>query len=535
MGTLLSKIRLTFETLRQLAASYDELNKKLSLSPGLPLPNPLTPFWANPPSPLAQHGAEDCLPTSADVIIIGSGIAGTSFAREFLAKSHLTGKERTVMMLEARDVCSGATARNGGHITPPLYHDYQALEKAVGAETAKRIIRFRRAHLHALLRAAEEEGLLEYSQCRKVDTYDAFFELSVFESLKLKLEYFLKALPEENGLWEVLEGPEALSDLQLCDRVIGAIKTNGGAVHPYRLVTGILARLLKSYSSFQLYTHTPCTNIASSAGSYRVVTPRGTITTKHIVHASNAWTSHLVEPMRRKIVPIRGHMTAQRPGTGLGHVPTRDDASHSTITQGPSWLGTRSFVFYYSTSEDKWDYLTQQPQTPSSNFGKTPHAEFMFGGGVAAELGGSAFFDAIGCVDDRSMHFPTQAYLGGALATYFGEHWGGENIEDEQDSRFEAGRVKKAWSGILGISADMMPWVGKLPSKLSGRPTFEDHAEWIVAGFTGEGMTHAWISGKALASMILGREEEDKLSTWFPDVFRATEKRWKRAKLEDRI
>ncbi|KAF8999557.1 FAD dependent oxidoreductase [Hymenopellis radicata] len=479
MGTLLSKIRLTFETLRQLAA---------------------------PPSPLARHGAEECLPTSADVVIIGSGIAGTSFAREFLDKLHLTGKERTVVMLEARDVCSGATARNGGHITPQLYHDYQALEKDVGVETAKRIVRFRRAHLQALSRVAEEEGLLEYSQCREVDTYDAFFELSVFERMKLKLEYFLKAMPEENGLWEVLEGPEALCDLQLCDRVCGAIKTNGGAIHPYRLVTGILARLLKSYPSFKLYTHTPCTNIECSAGLYTVVTIRGTITAKHIVHASNAWTSHLVKPMRRKIVPLRGHMTAQRPGTGLGHVLTRDNTSHSTATQ------------------DKWDYLTQQPQTPSSSFGKTPQAEFMFGAGVAAEVGGSAFFDAIGC-----------AYLGGALATYFGEHWGGESTEDEQDSQFEAGRVKKAWSGILGISADMMPWVGKLPSKISGRPTFKDHAEWIVAGFTGEGMTHAWISGKALASMILGREEEEKLSTWFPEIYRATEKRWKRAKLEDRI
>ncbi|KAK0456995.1 hypothetical protein EV421DRAFT_1755889 [Armillaria borealis] len=29
-----------------------------------------------------------------------------------------------LLMLEARDACSGPTARNGEHITPPLYHNY---------------------------------------------------------------------------------------------------------------------------------------------------------------------------------------------------------------------------------------------------------------------------------------------------------------------------------------------------------------------------------------------------------------------------
>ncbi|SJL03045.1 uncharacterized protein ARMOST_06390 [Armillaria ostoyae] len=134
------------------------------------------------------------------------------------------------------------------------------------------------------------------------------------------------------------------------------------AVHPYRLVTGILSRLFKTYSSFRLHTHTPCLSIHNI-----VHTPRGDIRAKHIVHATNGWTPYLLALMREKIVPVRGHiiMTAQRAGTGL------DDG----------WLGTRSFVLYPSASEDRWDYLTQQPHGPTT-LGKNPRAEFMFGGGI---------------------------------------------------------------------------------------------------------------------------------------------------------
>ncbi|PBK61965.1 hypothetical protein ARMSODRAFT_1025298 [Armillaria solidipes] len=105
-------------------------------------------------------------------------------------------------------------------------------------------------------------------------------------------------------------------------------------------VRGILSKLLKMYSTFQLYTHTPCLPIYDNI----VHTPRGDIHAKCIVHATNRWTSHLLAPMRETIVLC-------------------------------------SFVLYPGTSEDRWDYLTQQPPNPAT-LGEKSHAEFMFGGGI---------------------------------------------------------------------------------------------------------------------------------------------------------
>ncbi|KAK0506461.1 hypothetical protein EDD18DRAFT_1123520 [Armillaria luteobubalina] len=265
----------------------------------------------------------------------------------------------------------------------------------------------------------------------------------------------------EKGSWGTSDGP---AGMQLADGVSGVISTTGGAVHPYRLVTGILLRLLKAYALFRLYTHILCLSIDNNI----VHTTRGDIRVKHIIHATNGWTSHLLAP---KIVPVCGHMTAQHAGTDL------DDG----------WLGTRPFVLYPSASENRWDYLTQQPPSPIT-LGEKPHAEFLFGGGI--EMGTQSFLDTVGCADDNQVKFRVSAYLGGALAAYFGKWWRSK-LAGEDEDRFERGRVKKAWSGVLGISADGLPPEGR---------------EWIAAGYSSEKWsTHV---------------------NWLPAPFCITENRW---------
>lgn len=105
----------------------------------------------------------------------------------------------------------------------------------------------------------------------------------------------------------------------------------------------------------------------------------------------------------------------------------------------------------------------------------------------------------------------------------------------------------------MGISADLLPWVGRVPETLAQRtattlavgpaddkekgervlPHLAESGEWIAAGYSGEGMVHAWMSGKALAHMIL--DKDDEIREWFPDILRVTEKRWKEANVENLI
>ncbi|KAJ6610226.1 FAD dependent oxidoreductase [Mycena sp. CBHHK59/15] len=596
MGTALSRLRLSLKAFCTSFSAYEELNKRLNLSPGLPVPGPSSPYWAIPASPIAQHGSDVDVPFYADVVIIGSGITGTAFARTLLGdcdKNCGAGSVQ-IVMLEARDVCSGASARNGGHITPPLYHDHPALKERHGLPMAKSMIRFRLAHLAELIRVANEENILADSQCREVETFDVFFDQETFAVAAKNLDVYLNDFPEQREMWRVVGVEECIHELQLSRRVVGAIATTAGAIHPYRFVTGILSRLLESYpTNFRLFTHTPCISISSTVPMggeqlYTVSTSRGDIRTRHIIHATNAWASHLLPPMRGKIIPVRGHMSAQRPGAGLGtsddylvvdsrHRPPSPTDSVVTLADpepasksedNQSWLGKRSFVMYSGTAKaSRYDYLTQQPSAAGSSSLSPyppPAAEFMFGGGAAhGETAEQPFMDEVGVTDDRSWNLDIGAYLGGALSMYFGG-WGAEGRSEFARVRRvdvvqpEKGRVMKLWTGILGISADDRPWVGRLPAKVTGRSSPQPRSssrhrlgidlnspygarglappgEWIAAGYSGEGMVHAFLSGKALARMVLPTESGHDEAVELPDTFLVTEARWKKANPEDLV
>jgi glycerol-3-phosphate dehydrogenase len=69
--------------------------------------NPTLSYWTVPPIDLPARD-NTALPTHADVLIIGSGITGVSCARTLLKKGP---PGLRVLVLEARDVCSGATGR----------------------------------------------------------------------------------------------------------------------------------------------------------------------------------------------------------------------------------------------------------------------------------------------------------------------------------------------------------------------------------------------------------------------------------------
>ncbi len=86
------------------------MDERAAIPVTLPRPNPTTSYWQDPPdAEVADYLSNEKLPQVADTIIIGSGITGACTAWNLLQKSD----HESVMMLEARQVCSGATGRNG--------------------------------------------------------------------------------------------------------------------------------------------------------------------------------------------------------------------------------------------------------------------------------------------------------------------------------------------------------------------------------------------------------------------------------------
>ena len=75
----------TASILTALSKDFNQAMKRASQSPGVPNPNPAQTYWLNdPPHPELVDVCSPQLPQTADVVIIGSGIAGVAVARSLL-------------------------------------------------------------------------------------------------------------------------------------------------------------------------------------------------------------------------------------------------------------------------------------------------------------------------------------------------------------------------------------------------------------------------------------------------------------------
>lgn len=87
------------------------MDERVALPVALPHANPTISYWQDPPdADIADYLSTENVPETADTVIIGSGITGASVAHGLLSSERTVAK---LVMLEARQACSGATGRNG--------------------------------------------------------------------------------------------------------------------------------------------------------------------------------------------------------------------------------------------------------------------------------------------------------------------------------------------------------------------------------------------------------------------------------------
>lgn len=282
---------------------------------------------------------------------------------------------------------------------------------------------------------------------------------------------------------------------------------------PYRFVTSIYNSLLAEFpQNFSIETGTVVQEIKAANDPSRpfiLKTSRGDIKASQVIHATDASTANLVPGLVGKIFPVRGHMSAQRPGKSF-----------------PNYNGSLSWSIVDSKD---YEYISQRPGLPDAVDGLG--AEMMIGGGTSH--GSSGSIGEVGQWSDGEISHPTASYLTGVLPVSFKKEFWGEDADGS--------RVKELWTGSMGYTLDMMPYIGRLSPSLTQRPAktlaAKSHAanvgpgpsEWISAGFNGSGMVLTWLSGVATGLMVLGRENvksegqywkpDGIVQDWLPDQF----------------
>ncbi|KAJ6493198.1 DAO-domain-containing protein [Mycena sanguinolenta] len=427
-------------------------------------------------SPLLDHRTTEELPKSAEVVIIGSGMAGTMTAYELLTRPN---PPKSIVILEAREMCSGATGRNAGHCKPDQYRGFAKYSQLFGADQAKKLLEHEFETWTRLVNYIQKENVdcdlwvgdtLDVAMSKEVATQGA----GVYNAYKAyggkvdRINYISDAAEAEKV--SRLKGAQAL----------WAWKAS--TFYPWKLVAHLMRTCLDK--GLNLQTWTPVTSVIASSSTpafWDVNTARGTISTPTVVYATNAYTSSILPSFVKYIQPT-AHMCDKV-------VPPR------------AYAGSKALQHSYGVLMPGDGLYSINPRCNADGI-------VLFGGGNPNQDQLKAYLDADPnrLFDDSLSNFKPVTDAVRDLTSASFEGW-------DDDAPAAGVGPEYSWSGIIGQSADTLPFIGQVPD-LPG--------QWICAGFHGHGMAHIFTCAPGLVTLMQGGVWAD---TGLPECLELTPER----------
>ncbi|KHN96608.1 FAD dependent oxidoreductase [Metarhizium album ARSEF 1941] len=422
-------------------------------------------YWHKEPSTvLLGHRTTQKLPTTADVIVVGSGITGAFAARE------VANGSRSVLLLEAREACWGATGRNGGNCQPMVY----------GSKPS--IARFELGTYDFLKDLIARHKIP--CDWRTVGGVHGIFDEDVLEAVEKIIDRLQTSHPDLAEKAILVKDERGRRALRVPQARAAVYQPVAAKLWPYKLVAWVLESLLKEFpDTFNMQTNTPVEFLQHADDKWIVHTSRGQVAANDVLLASNAYTSWLLPKMTGIITPVRGQIVGLTPPPG--GIPLE-----------------HSHVWAKGGNED---YLVQRDDD----------GILILGGERCVAAGAEE-----GIWDDSHVN----ADIGRKLRRQLGQSVKLRAPGQEERKRLDA---QYEWTGIMGYVNDGHPWVGRVPTELGGERDSNGHGHlWISAGYSGHGMTAAARCGVRVAEMIVGKEASFDL----PKEYEASEERARRAR-----
>ncbi|KAF8865904.1 DAO-domain-containing protein [Acephala macrosclerotiorum] len=434
-----------------------------------PVPNSTVPFWRIELHPLDSHRSTPVLPQSCDIAVIGAGYTGAAMVHHLLEGKEEKDSGKGIVILEAREACSGATGRNGGHLKPDVYFNVPKYKKMYGPSMATKIAAFESSQVYAVKSLVETEKIdCDFTLTRAVDTC---LDQEHADKSRIAFEELLESGEPSTRDVQMKVGKEA----EALSGVKGAkVAFSFTAAHiwPYKMVMHLLQRAVDR--GVNLQTKTPILSVSdepSKEGYYNITTPRGSLLAKKIVFATNGYTASVLSSYYQKIVPVRGICTRIKcpDGTTPPYLP-----NSTSVRYGPGF----------------YDY--QIPRLDGS---------IIVGGARHTFLHDLKQWYNV--TDDSTLIEPAVSHFKEGLMQKTYKGW--------EKSGAELDRI---WTGVMGYTSDLMPHIGAVPGKTN---------QYICAGFNGHGMPLILLATKGVAKMIQeGCEFEE---TGIPGALKTTEER----------
>lgn len=268
---------------------------------------------------------------SVDVCVVGGGYTGLSAAIELAKKNY------SVCLLEAHEIGSGASGRNGGILGTGQRKDQQELEKWLGKDDARKMWQIA-CEANSLVR----DRVAEYGfDC---DLRDGELTAAHRKRYEKELWQYTDHLSEHYAYNDRRNvSAEEVHDIMGVDTLFGGfIDSNAAHVHPLKLAKGLAAAAAQEGATLHEYSRV--TGYKQSADGVEIRTEKASVKAKYLIVACNGYLGSFDKDIARYQMPINNFVLATEPlGEARGKQVNRDNLAI---------IDTRFVVNYFHNSPD---------------------------------------------------------------------------------------------------------------------------------------------------------------------------------------
>lgn len=260
----------------------------------------LESFW-QATAPAFTGAATGDLPATADVVVIGGGFTGISAALN-LARSGVS-----VVVLEAGEVMSQASGRNGGHCNTGVAQNFSALVESQGVEQATRYYRaFADAVDYVQSVVADEQIDCDFRRCGKLKLAS---KASHLPSLVAACEMMKRHVDPDV---EILSADDVKREIDSPAFHGGLLQRHGGQMHMGKFGVGLAEAAARAGAA--IYPQRAVTGLTRLNGyRHRVSTAQGDIVAEKVLMATGCSNIGPFDWFQRRIIPVGSFVTVTAP------------------------------------------------------------------------------------------------------------------------------------------------------------------------------------------------------------------------------